>query len=185
MLLLAACTSSGNAPEASTSAPTQAAPTTAAPSLSAEDEAASAAAQVVSAYFRTVVSCLADPPNSPSTCFDGVTIATERTNMNNALISAQQAKTKAVGSIEVVSTERRSVDLSGDPSATPPVAPTVVLRVCSDGATFDVLNSAGQSVIPATQPDREVADVTVVDYGYPDATQWRVGLVTPVQGATC
>ena len=50
--------------------------------------------------------CLADPKNTPITCFDQVAITTELTDMRNALASAQAMQTKASGSIDLVSVTR-------------------------------------------------------------------------------
>jgi len=186
--VLASCTSGGAAPVATTSAPSSPSPTpTPTPTpATPEQQAAADAEPVLRAYFKTITACLADPPNTPATCFDEVTTATERNDNRNALTSAQLMGTKAVGSIEVVSVEVESVDLTNDVAASPPRVPIVTFRVCRDISGFDMVDQEGQSAMSPDRVLRAIEHVHVANYAYPDATQWRVAyLTTPEPSTTC
>jgi hypothetical protein len=190
VLVLAGCTDGGTTPTATPTTSPSAVSSAPSPSESPatpspEDEAAAHAEEVVRAYNRVQVQCLADPPNTPITCFDGVAITTELTTLRNSLSSAQALQTTASGSIEVVSVEVVKVDLANDLSVSPPIVPEVVLRVCEDVSQFNIVDEAGNSVVPADRPDHVLVDLSVLNYAYPDPAQWRVGFVTAVEGSAC
>lgn len=167
--------------------PTPTAPTTAAPSSTptpsptptptVEDEAAAAAEEVVRAYYRAQTECLADPTAVDSTCFDGVAIGSELTELRNILSGAQATRTKVTGTIDVVSIDLLSVNLDMDLEASPPVVPEVGFDVCYDASGYDVLDENGTSIVPTDRVDRQVLELHVLNYGFPDQTQWRVGFV--------
>lgn len=186
-LALAGCTNGDPAPTTSTppasTAPTSSStppshtPTTPTP----EEDAVAAAETVTSGYYDAMTSCLADPERTAATCFDDVATATELNNMRNALASAQQMHTTSSGSVDVISMEVVKVDLSKNVDATPPVVPEVVLRVCADVSDVEIVDKDGNSIVPADRIERGYDQVTVLNYSYPDPTQWRVGLVDYAQ----
>ncbi len=186
-LALAGCTNGDPAPTASTpttstsatSSSTTPSPTPTTPTP--EEDAITAAETVTRAYYQAMTSCLADPESTPATCFDEVATATELNNMRNALASAQQMHTTTSGSVDVISTEVVKVDLSENVDATPPVVPEVVLRVCADVSAVEIVDKDGTSIVPADRIERGYDQVTVLNYSYPDPTQWRVGLVDYAQ----
>jgi hypothetical protein len=190
VLVLAGCTGGGTTPTATPTATSSSAatptpdPSASVPTTSPEDEAAAKAEEVLRAYNRVYVQCLADPPNTPITCFDEVAIGTELNTRRNSLSAAQALQTTTSGSIEVVSVEVVKVDLAIDLSVSPPVVPEVVLRVCEDVSQLAIVDEAGQSVVPADRLDRPLVEYAVYNYAYPDPAQWRVGLVTAT-GSTC
>lgn len=187
-VLTASCTGDTAPPSpgstSATSTPSMTTPTPT-PTPSPEDAAAQRAEEVVRAYLRAQTDCLTDPPATEITCFDPVAIGTELVNLKNALTSAQAAETRVAGEINVASIELQGVDLTSDPAASPPVVPTVVFNVCASLSGYNVVDKAGQSIVP---PDRAVAsplEVSVYNYEYPDQTQWRVGYVVPAEGLAC
>lgn len=185
-LVLSACSPDPSPPTPSTttsvSASASASPT---PSDTTEAAAAVAAEQVLRDYYRAQVECLADPPNTEPTCFDAVAIGTELINQHNALLAAQQAGTRAGGTIELPSVAVQSVDLTSDTAATPPTVPTVTFLVCVDVSGATVVDESGNSVLPPDRQDRVQVEVQVFDYEYPDPAQWRVGYVGSASDASC
>lgn len=137
------------------------------------------------AYYRAQSSCLVDPRNSSATCFDSVTIGTELLNMRNALVAARQMQTRVVGDIRVESVTTGKVSLVNDTQATPPVVPTVTLRVCRDLTNFNVVDKDGKSIVPPGRKPRGVDALSVYNYEYPDPAKWRVGYVALDKEATC
>lgn len=150
-----------------------------------EDEAALHAEEVLRAYFRAQTSCFMDPPRTEPTCFDNVAITTELTNLRNALVAAKQMGTRVTGDVLVESVTRKSVDLTNKVNETPPTVPMVVFEVCRDASGYNILDKDGKSIVPPDRVPRALVTVSVLNYKYPDPNQWRVGLVTPVEGSTC
>lgn len=96
---------------------------------------------------------------------------------------SQQDGTRLVGQAIVVSILPVSVDLTdrvdrpADPSQAIPevrTVPKVVFDVCTDRSEYDLVNAAGESQLPPDYPRYRRTLVEVVNYSYPDATQWRV-----------
>jgi len=177
---IAGCTDDANEPTVTPSvstAPTNSPTTSPTPTPTVEDEAAAAAEEVVRAYYRAQTECLADPVRVDATCFDDVAIGSELTALRNILSGAQAMRTTVTGAIEVVSVDLLSVSLLMDVGASPPVVPEVAFDVCYDAAGYDVLDETGASIVPADRVDRQVLELHVLNYGYPDPAQWRVGFV--------
>ena len=190
--LLAACTAGTNAvdPTTSSTSPSSAVTSTStvnatSTTTSPEDNAAAHAEEVLRAYYRAIPQCLADPKNTPITCFDQVAITTELTNRRNAIASAQAMQTKASGPINLVSVTRTRVDLTNKVTETPPTVPTVEFRVCTDVSGFNIVDKDGKSVVPADRKPHVLVDVAVLNYKYPDPAEWRVGYVVSVKDASC
>lgn len=158
---------------------------TATPTPSPEDEAGLRAEEVLRAYLRAQTECLSDPQATELTCFDAVAIGTELINLRNALISAQSMQTRVEGGIAVDSLELRSVDLTHEPEASPPVVATVVFAVCADLSGYNVLDKDGTSIVPSDRPAVSPLEVSVYDYDYPDPAAWRVGYVVPAEDLEC
>lgn len=161
----------------STATPPAATPTTP-PTTSPEDDAAAKAEEVLRAELRAQTTCLTDPNAVELTCFDDVAIGTELNDMRNTLISARQQGTTVSGELEVVSLDVRSVSLEMDLEVTPPVVPTVVFGGCIDVSNYNILDSNGQSIVPAVRPAHVSVEIAVANYEYPDPTWWRVAYTT-------
>ena len=183
VVLAAGCT--GDTAPPSPVATSAAATTPPTPTPSPEDEAALRAEEVVRAYLRAQTDCLTDPPTTETTCFDPVAIGTELVNLKNALTSAQAKETRVVGEIAVASIELQGVVPTSDAAASPPVVPTVVLDVCADVSGYNVVDNAGQSIVPPGRAAMSPLKVSVYNYKYPDQTQWRVGYVVPAKDLAC
>ena len=170
-----------------TATATTASPTTASTPTppSPEEEATAAAEEVVRAYFETVPRCLADPLNTEPSCFDEVAIGSELNDSRNSLIAAKQVESTASGAVEVLSIERKSVDLAMDLDVSPPVVPVVIFDVCSDVSQFQIVDKDGDSLVPADRKPRVRADIGVYNYEYPSPDQWRVAFIEPNEDATC
>lgn len=174
-----ACTPSEPDPT-STSSPTSSS-TTADPSVtstattSPEDEAAVLSEEVLRAWLRAQTDCLADPGTVELTCFDDVAIGTELNDLRNALTGAQALGNTVSGSIEIISLNVRSADLAIDLAAAPPVVPTVVFGACLDVSNYNIVDSNGQSIVPADRPNHVSSKISVYNYEYPDQSGWRVG----------
>lgn len=184
---ITSCTSgSAGAPSTGTTGTTGPAPSAVASSTepTPEQDATLRAEKVLQTYYRDATSCMADPPNTPVTCFDATTIAGERTRRLNALTAAQVAGHRTVGQVDLVAATPVKVDLSNDQKQTPPVVPTVEFSVCYDVSKVDVLDQAGKSVVPSTRASRGVSQVWVTNYGYPDVNGWRVAVVR-TEGTPC
>lgn len=187
-VLAAGCTNEPDPPATSTTSATStpsATSLTPNPTPSPEDEAALRAEEVVRAYLRAQTDCLTDPPTTEVTCYDSVAIGTELVNLKNALTSAQAMETRVTGAIIVDSIELRGVDLTSDPAASPPVVPTVVFGVCADVSGYNVVDKAGQSIVPPDRAATSPLEVSVYDYEYPDEAHWRVGYVVPAKDLAC
>ena len=92
-------------------------------------------------------------------------------------IGGEWVASDATGTIDVVSIDLLSVNLDMDLEASPPVVPEVGFDVCYDAGGYDVLDESGTSIVPADRVDRQVLELHVLNYGYPDQSQWRVGFV--------
>lgn len=190
VLVLAGCTGGGATPTATPTVSPSAVSSTPSPSVSVpttspEDEAAAKAEEVLRAYYRVHTQCLADPPNALPTCFDGVAIGTELTDLRNTLGSAQMMGTRSSGDVDVVSVDRESVDLTSKLDETPPTVPTVTFSVCVDVSGYNVVDEDGKSVVPADRLPRSRLEISVYNYQYPDMTQWRVGYVVAAEDPSC
>lgn len=189
LIAIAGCTDDANEPTATppvSTAPTNTPTTSPTPTPTVEDEAAATAVEVVRAYVRAQTECLADPAAVDSTCFDGVAIGSELTELRNILSGAQATRTTVTGTIDVVSIDLLSVNLDMDLEASPPVVPEVGFDVCYDAGGYDVLDENGTSIVPTDRVDRQVLELHVLNYGYPDQSQWRVGFViAPDPAAPC
>ena len=185
---LAGCSDPEPTPEpttATTASPTVSTTTATPTPPSPEEEATAAAEAVVREYFETVPRCLADPMNTEPTCFEDVAIGTELNDRRNSLIAARQADSSASGTLEVLSIERRSVDLTHDAEANPPDAATVIFEVCTDVSQFQIVDKDGNSLVPADRAPRTRTNMGVLNYDYPAADGWRVGFVEELEEASC
>lgn len=125
-----------------------------------------------------------DPLKSKSTCFDQVAISSALTELRNTLALAQAARTKRVGYLEIVSAKVSKIDLTNRPKESPLTIPTVTVDVCYDVSKLDIVDATGKSIVPSTRKPRAIEKVAVVNYKYPDPTQWRVGYVV-LTGNSC
>jgi len=189
-VLAASCTGGAAQPPrataSATSSPSMTSPTpTSTPTAGPEDEAAARAEEALRAYLRSQTECLSDPPNTPDTCFDAVAIGTELVNRKNALTTARAMATRVSGELVLDSIERRSVDLTTMPEATPPVVPTVMFGACVDVSHYVAVDKDGKSIVQPGRPTTSPLAISVYNYQLPDPTAWRVGYVEPAKDLAC
>ena len=188
-LALTACSTSNSSAPATTTTPAPSTssstpiptPTTKSP----EEVAADNAEAVYREYLRAQARCLSDPLKTLPTCFDNVAIGTERNTRLQALRAAQEVGSKVSGDIGIVSIKTTKVDLTNKVNESPPTVPEVVFAVCMDVSKFNIVDKDGKSIVPPSRKPHVPVNVSVLNYKYPDAAQWRVGLVTDVKDGSC
>lgn len=155
-------------------------PTTTSPTMTYDPNSPQVRAkEAVRNYFEVSDTCLQEPTKAKATCFDAVAITSALNDLRSALSSAQAAQTKQIGFLEVVSAELLKIDLTNAPKGTPPAVPNLTFSVCYDVSKVNVVDYSGKSIVPPDRKPRAIENVTVVNYKYPDPTQWRVGYVVP------
>lgn len=142
------------------------------------------AKETVREYYRVATGCMKNPKETAATCFDSAAVASELADLRDGLSAAKAAQTKVLGDAVVESVNVVKVDLTNKPKESPPTLPKVVVRVCYDVSKVNVVDYRGKSIVPPDRKPRAVEDVTVVNYKYPDPTQWRVGYTVPT-GKSC
>lgn len=167
-------------PAPSVSAPTPTSPATSYDPNSPQERAK----EMVRAYFEVSDECLQEPSKAKATCFDSVATTSALNDLRSALSSAQAAQTKQIGFLQVVSTTLLKTDLTNKPKESPPTVPNMTFGVCYDVSEVNVVDYNGKSIVPPDRKPRGIENVTVVNYKYPDPTQWRVGYVLPT-GKSC
>jgi hypothetical protein len=184
---VAACSTSSNERAAPSTAAPSSAPTSAAPSSSAApNEAAEAqAVALVPTYLEVIDDLYLDASRSLDDLYS-VAVAAEATSEATAIGTFRAQGYRQVGRSQLVTTSVSSIDLASDPAASPsPVLPTVVVTACVDVSQVQATDAAGVSVVPSDRPDFLLAQLTVVNIGYPDASSWRVSAAPNSQARSC
>ncbi len=176
-----ATTASPSPSSSPTSATSSAPPTTTPP----EEQATAKAEEVLRAYYRAQTDCLSDPMKTELTCFDNVAIGTALLNMRNALTAAKEMESRVSGEIRVLSVEATQVDLTNKVTQTPPVVPQITFNTCIDVSNYNIVDRAGKSIVPPDRRARSLVPMAVVNYQYPDPSQWRVGYRVDDKTQTC
>lgn len=153
------------------------------PTLSEEEQAVADAEAAYREWNRVWDSCMADPTNTYSSCFEMVSIGTQLSSDYVSLDMSKQDGTHMVGESKILSIELVSVDLTDrvdrpeDLEAGLPevrTVPTVVFDVCVDLSETDFVDAAGESKLGPYFVTYRRNLVDVANYGYPDPAQWRV-----------
>ena len=185
-LTVAACSSSDDAPSTdptsgTTGSSSSAASTTATPSEDAEAQAVA----FVSTYLRVIDDLYLDP-NLPLDGLYEVAVAPEATAQATAIGTFRSQGYLQAGRSELVTATADSVDLTADPEASPaPRLPFVEVTACVDVSQVQATDASGNSVIPADRPGFLIAQLTVVNPNYPDASGWRVSEAPNRQAQAC
>jgi hypothetical protein len=184
---VAACSaSSGTSAESSTPAPSSTPSSTSAtrsadPSEAAEDQAIA----LIPTYLQVIDDLYLDPSRSLDDVYT-VAVAPEATSEAGAIATFRAQGYQQVGRSQLVTTSVSSVDLTSDPTASPsPVLPTVVVKACVDVSQVQATDATGTSVVSADRPAYLVAQLTVINIGYPDAASWRVSAAPNTQAQSC
>jgi hypothetical protein len=173
-LFLTGCTSSTThvtAPLASVATTPSASPS----SLSLEDQARESAKATIERYWDTYTRCFSNPRSSQGTCFDEVAIGSDLAELRTALITAQKIGSTASGPIFLISMDLVAIDLTSRLTEQPPTVPIITYRACLDVSQFLIRDEMGRSIVPANRKARSLTDISVLNYKYPDPSQWRVG----------
>ncbi|WP_137122973.1 hypothetical protein [Segeticoccus rhizosphaerae] len=144
------------------------------------------ARKVLERYFQVHDACMNRPEQAKMSCFDEVTIGTQRRNNRNGLSNAKAYDIKQIGKLKVISVKPVKVDLTNEPKQQPPVIPTVVFEVCYDVSKVNIVDGNGKSLVTADRINHGRTKFSVYDYDYPDQSQWRVGYsADPVKDSSC
>jgi hypothetical protein len=184
---VAACSSSSDAPAAPSTSMEPSAPTSAASSSSTDptDVAEAQVIALVPTYLQVIDDLYLDATRSLDDLYS-VAVAAEATSEATAIGTFRAQDYRQVGRSKLVTTSVSSIDLTNDPAASPsPVLPTVVVTACVDVSQVQATDAAGASVVPADRPDYLVAQLTVVNIDYPDASSWRVSAAPNSQARSC
>ena len=166
---------------ASPSPSSSAAVTTASPA----EEAQSQAVALVPTYLRTIDDLYLDP-SRPLDDIYGVAVDSEATAEATAIGMFRSQGYRQIGRAELVTATADSVDLEGDPAASPsPTLPTVLVTTCVDVSEVQAVDEAGNPVVPAGGPTYLIARLVVVNLQYPDPSSWRVSEASNTQAQSC
>jgi hypothetical protein len=166
---------------ASPSPSSSAAVTTASPA----EEAQSQAVALVPTYLRTIDDLYLDPSRPLDDIYE-VAVDSEATAQATAIGMFRSQGYRQIGRAQLVTATADSVDLEGDPAASPiPTLPTVLVTTCVDVSEVQAVDEAGNPVVPAGAPTHLIARLVVVNLQYPDASSWRVSEASNTQAQSC
>ncbi len=164
-------------PSPSSSAPV----TTADP---AEDAQAQAIA-LIPTYLRTIDDLYLDPSRPLDDIYE-VAVDSEATAQATAIGMFRSQGYRQIGQAQLVTVTADSVDLEGDPAASPtPTLPTVLVTTCVDVSQVQAIDAAGNPVVPTGSPKYLIAQLSVVNLQYPDAASWRISEASNTQAQSC
>ncbi len=166
---------------ASPSPSSSAAVTTASPA----EEAQSQAVALVPTYLRTIDDLYLDPSRPLDDIYE-VAVDSEATAQATAIGMFRSQGYRQIGRAQLVTATADSVDLEGDPAASPsPTLPTVLVTTCVDVSQVQAVDEAGNPVVPTGGPTHLIARLVVVNLQYPDASSWRVSEASNTQAQSC
>jgi hypothetical protein len=169
--------SSAASPSLSSSAPM----TTADPA----EDARSQAVALVPTYLRTIDDLYLDPSRPLDNIYE-VAVDSEATAQATAIGMFRSQGYRQIGRAQLVTATADGVDLEGDPAASPsPTLPTVLVTTCVDVSQVKAVDEAGNPIVPAGGPTYLVAQLSVVNLKYPDASSWRVSEASNTQAQSC
>ena len=169
--------SSAASPSRSSSAPV----TTASPA----EDARSQAVALVPTYLRTIDDLYLDPSRPLDDIYE-VAVDSEATAQATAVGMFRSQGYRQIGRAQLVTATADSVDLEGDPAASPsPTLPTVLVTTCVDVSQVQAVDEAGNPVVPTGGPTHLIARLVVVNLQYPDASSWRVSEASNTQAQSC
>lgn len=157
LLGLTACTGDDTDPTPTTSAPTS---SSTAPTADPTADATAAAEEALRTYIEAKPE-LAASPVSPS--LDPATVAVDGAleSLNALLTQYRSNGWTGTGTLTIDSVQPFSIDLTGDPSADPPVNPNIVFNLCIDASQSGAVDANGQSVVSPDRLDRIRSQITV------------------------
>jgi hypothetical protein len=184
---VAACSTSPGAPVASSPPASSSTPSSSAPQRSTDptEEARSQAVALIPSYLRTIDDLYLDSARPLDDIYD-VAVAPEATAEASAIGAFRSQGYRQIGRSELVTASASSVDLAGDPAASPaPEFPSVLVTACVDVSQVQAIDQGGTSVVAPDRPRYLIQRLTVVNANYPDASSWRVSAAPNTQAQSC
>jgi hypothetical protein len=165
-------------------APPTSHPSSSSPAPDPTAEAAAQARALAPKYLAEIDKLYLDPTQRIN---DIYRIATghEATTEIAAIGKFRSLKYRQTGKSVLARLTVGSVDLSNEPSATPPKRPSVVLTACVDISSVGAVNAKGKSVVPPSRKKYLIERLTVVNIKYPDSSSWRVAAAPNRQANSC
>lgn len=134
---------------------------------------------MVARYYRDATRGLNEPAKTNPSFFEGSSSGTALVDNVNALNAAKAQKARVTGQTELKSVQHVKTDLTMDLKATPPAVPIVTFLVCYDVTGVTVVDSKGNSIVPASRKPTGLSLVGVVNRHYPSPDGWRVDYEEP------
>jgi hypothetical protein len=149
------------------------------------EDAQAQAISLIPTYLRTIDDLYLDP-SRPLDDIHEVAVGSEATAEATAIGMFRSQGYRQIGRAQLVTATADSVDLEGDPAASPtPTLPTVLLTTCVDVSQVQAVDEAGNPVVPTGSPKYLIAQLSVVNLQYPDASSWRVSEASNTQAQSC
>ena len=160
-------------------------PSAAVMTASPAEEAQSQAVALVPTYLRMIDDLYLDPSRPLDDIYE-VAVDSEATAQATAIGMFRSQGYRQIGRAQLVTATVDSVDLEGDPAASPsPTLPTVLVTTCVDVSQVQAVDEAGNPVVPTGGPTHLIARLVVVNLQYPDASSWRVSEASNTQAQSC
>ena len=160
-------------------------PSAAVMTASPAEEAQSQAVALVPTYLRTIDDLYLDASRPLDDIYE-VAVDSEATAQATAIGMFRSQGYRQIGRAQLVTATADSVDLEGDPAASPPpTLPTVHVTTCIDVSQVQAVDEAGNPVVPTGGPTHLIARLVVVNLQYPDASSWRVSEASNTQAQSC
>ncbi|MGI5190207.1 hypothetical protein ACQEVI_18870 [Promicromonospora sp. CA-289599] len=150
----------------------------------AEDKAVKQAEKVLREYNQMENISMQAPKEFDPEKYKQVAIGTALSYIQSVYAGVSYAGQHQVGEVQLDSVEVLEVDLTHKPKQTPPEIPHVDFMVCTDISEMDTIMD-GKPMESADAKDRLVYRIGVVNYKYPDSSQWLVGYVEYKEDETC
>jgi hypothetical protein len=149
------------------------------------EDAQAQAISLIPTYLRTIDDLYLDPSRPLDDIYE-VAVGSEATAEATAIGMFRSQGYRQIGRAQLVTATADSVDLEGDPAASPtPTLPTVLLTTCVDVSQVQAVDEAGNPVVPTGSPKYLIAQLSVVNLQYPDASSWRVSEASNTQAQSC
>lgn len=187
VLVVSSCSSSSPDSPAEPSPTASSAPTASTSSAPADpmQSAKAQAVALVSTYAETIDDLYLDPTRSLDDLYD-VSVAPEATAEATAIGTFRAQGYRQAGRSQLVTASASEVDLTNAPDASPaPVRPSVVVTACVDVSQVQATDSTGNPIVPSDRPRYLIAQLTIVNIDYPDASSWRVSQAPNRQAQSC
>ncbi|WP_256791993.1 hypothetical protein [Terrabacter sp. Ter38] len=134
---------------------------------------------MVARYYRDAARGLYEPTKTNPSFFEGSSSGTALVDNVNALNAAKAQRARVTGLTKLKSVKHVKTDLTMDLKSTPPAVPIVTFLVCYDVSGVNVVDSEGNSIVPASRKPTGLSLVGVANRQYPSPDGWRVDYEQP------